>query len=76
MTLVSVTPLIGSVAEDLLLSIIFILILIPLIAFAVMEMFIHKHTIKKKTMGTHHRPTSDTSCTVSNDYIPMSDHGL
>ena len=74
--LVSMTPLIDSVAQDLLPSITFILILLPLIAFPVMELYIHKHSIKKMTMRKRRRPNYDTSCSVSNDYMPMSDRGM
>ena len=48
MSLVSMTPIINNVAQGLLKSTTFILTFLPLAAFAVIELFIHKDTIMNK----------------------------
>ena len=60
MILVSIVPLIDSYDQNLLLSVAFILLVLPLIAFAVMELFIHKNGIKKISRHIHHKPNSAT----------------
>ena len=56
MSLISILPLIESYNQRLLLSVAFILIALPLIAFAVMELFIHKNGIKKISRRICRRP--------------------
>ena len=60
MILVSIVPLIESYDQNLLLSVAFILIALPLIAFAVMELFIHKNGIKKISRHIRRKPNSAT----------------
>ena len=60
MILVSIVPLIESYDQNLLLSVAFVLIALPLIAFAVMELFIHKNGIKKISRHIHRKPNSAT----------------
>ncbi|XP_065895444.1 uncharacterized protein [Dysidea avara] len=60
MILISIVPLIERYNQNLLLSAAFILIALPLIAFAVMELFIHKNGIKKISRRIRHKPNSAT----------------
>ena len=73
MILVSLVPLIDSYDQNLLLSIAVILIALPLIAFAVMELFIHKNGIKEISGNIRHKPNSSTD---HRNYLLMNNLAL
>ena len=70
MIVVSMVPLIDSYDPDLLLSFMFVLVILPLIPFLIMEIFLYKKTIKKFTKYCV-PPKPDT--TNDNNEVPMRD---
>ena len=70
MIVVSMVPLIDSYDPDLLLSFMFVLVILPLIPFLIMEIYLYKKTIKKITKYCV-PPKPDT--TNSNNEVPMRD---
>ena len=69
---ISMIPLVGSFDPDLLLAFTIILVILPLIAFLIMEIYIYKSTIKKITEHFTRIPLkSDT--TNDNNELPMRD---
>ena len=70
MIVVSMVPLIDSYDPDLLLSFVFVLVILPLIPFLIMEIYLYKKTIKKITKYCV-PPKPDT--TNDNNEVPMRD---
>ena len=70
MIVVSMVPLIDSYDPDLLLSFMFVLVILPLIPFLIMEIYLYKKTIKKITKYCV-PPKPDT--TNDNNEVPMRD---
>ena len=67
---VSMIPLVDSFDPDLLLTFTIILVILPLVAFLIMEIYLYKSTIKKIT--EHCKPPKPDTINVNNE-IPMSD---
>ena len=72
MALVAMTPLINNYNQYFLLSITYILIMLPLIVFTLMELFINKHAIKKITKRLCHKPNLTANYPAHNDYCYVS----
>ena len=70
MIAVSMVPLIDSYDPDLLLSFMFVLVILPLIPFLIMEIYLYKRTIKKITK--YCVPTKPDT-TNDNNEVPMRD---
>ena len=70
MIVVSMVPLIDSYDPDLLLSFMFVLVILPLIPFLIMEIYLYKRTIKKITK--YCVPTKPDT-TNDNNEVPMRD---
>ena len=70
MLVVSMVPLIDTYNKDLLVAFMFILVMLPLIAFLIMEIYLSKNRIKKITTYCV-PPKLDT--TTDNNEIPMRD---
>ena len=70
MIIVAMVPLIDNYDPDLLLSFMFVLVILPLIPFLIMEIFLYKNTIKKVTKYCS-PPKPDT--TNDNNEVPMRD---
>ncbi|XP_065894020.1 uncharacterized protein [Dysidea avara] len=68
MIVVSMVPLIDSYDPDLLLSFMFVLVILPLIPFLIMEIYLYKKTIKKITK---YCVPSKPDTTNDNNEIPM-----
>ena len=73
MIVVSMLPLVDNLDHDLLLSFIFILVLLPLLTFLMMEIYLYKRAIKHVaiTFMSWLPPKPDT--TNDNNEIPMRD---
>ena len=72
MILVSMTPLVESLDQDLSISIAFTLVILPLINFSVMQLLINKEGIKKLIKYCrHNKPTVESN--TSNNDIPTND---
>ena len=70
MIVVSMVPLIDSYDPDLLLSFMFVLVILPLIPFLIMEIYLYRRTVKKITKYCV-PPKPDT--TNDNNEVPMRD---
>jgi len=77
MTLVALTPLIDNYNQHFVLSVTYILIMLPLTVFAAMELYTNKHVIKKLTMQLccKLKPNPTATYPASNDYyVPVGDY--